>query len=67
MAHTLISVLERQGQVHLCKFEACLVYIVSTKTAKAVWKDSCPPQNKQANKQKIKHNQTKAYNPKENL
>jgi hypothetical protein len=38
--YTLIPVLGRQGQADLCEFGAILGYRVSSRTAKATWRNS---------------------------
>ena len=35
----LILALRRQRQEDLCEFEDCLVYRVSSRTARAIWRD----------------------------
>ena len=40
MVHALISVLRRQRKEDLCEFEVSLVYRVSTRAAKATWRDT---------------------------
>jgi hypothetical protein len=47
----LIPALGRQRRVDLCEFEASLVFIVSSRTAKAIQRETLSQKSKQANKQ----------------
>jgi hypothetical protein len=46
----LLPVLGRQRQEDLCEFEASLVYIMSSRTARAIWRDPISKEKKKRKK-----------------